>query len=230
MHLKRQICRFFISFLFLSTFLTGSSQDENPGNFTTGADLYTSYIWRGTQYGKGPSVQPNLKFSSRVFTAGGWGSFDFSGYQEADIYFSFALPAGFTLGMSDYYYPGNNYFDYSIATGSHAFEINLGFSRGNLNLSANYILNKAGNAGSEGGDKYFEAKYSINSMYLFLGAGDGWHSTNKPGGSDKFTICNLGLGVTRNIIVTDTFNIPVNGQIIFNPDREQMYIVAGFTF
>jgi len=230
MNLKRDFFLCFISLLLSFIFLNGNSQDNNPGKFTTGADIYSSYIWRGTKYGTGPAIQPNIKFSSGAFTAGAWGSFDFNGYQEADIYFSFSLPAGFTLGMTDYYYPGLRYFDYSSATGSHAFEINLGFSKWNLNLSANYMINEAGDAGTKGGDKYFEAKYSVNSMYLFLGAGDGWHSTNKPDGSDKFTICNFGLGVTRSITVSNSFNIPVNGQIVFNPDSEQMFIVAGFTF
>jgi hypothetical protein len=80
-----------------------------------------------------------------------------------------------------------------------------------------------------GGDKYFEAKYSFKSLYLFLGAGDGWHSTNTETGKDRFTFCNLGLGVTKDIKITDKFSIPVNGLLILNPDTEKMFIVAGFT-
>jgi hypothetical protein len=209
--------------------LQANAQDEEQSKFTTGMDLYSSYVWRGTRYGSGPAVQPMLKFSAGPFTAGAWGSFDFNGYQEADLYFSFSLPAGFSLGMTDYYYPGYDYFDYTDTTGSHAFEVNLGFSKWGLTLSGNYILNKAGNAGSMGGDKYFEAKYSFKSLYILIGAGDGWHSTNTGTGSDRFTICNLGLGVTREISVTEKFSIPVNGQLIFNPDTEKMFIVAGFT-
>jgi hypothetical protein len=205
------------------------SQDEKISKFTTGADFYSSYIWRGTKYGSGPSIQPMLKFSAGPFTAGVWGSFDFNGYQEADLYISFSLPAGFSLGMTDYYYPDYDYFDYSDTTGSHAFEINFGFSKGGLSLSGNYIINKAGNAGTMGGDKYFEAKYSFKSLFLLIGAGDGWHSTNKDNGSDRFVLCNLGLGVTREIKITEKFSIPVNGQLIFNPDRHKMYIIAGFT-
>jgi len=205
------------------------SQEEEPSPFTAGADFYSSYIFRGTKYGTGPAIQPMLKFSKAFFSAGAWGSFDFHGYQEADLYLSFSLPAGFSLGMTDYYYPDYDYFDYSDTSGSHAFEINLGFSKWGLTLSGNYILNKAGNAGSIGGDKYLEAKYSFKSLYLFLGAGDGWHSVNNSDGTDRFAICNIGLGVTHEIKVTDNFSIPVNGQLIFNPDTEKMYIVAGFT-
>ena len=200
------------------------SQEEKTSPFNAGADIYSSYVWRGTKYGKGPAIQPKLEFNAGPFTAGAWGSFDFSDYQETDLYFSFSLPAGLSLGMTDYYYPTLDYFDYSDTTGSHAFEISLGFSKGGLVLSANYILNEAGHAGSEGGDKYFEVKYSFDAFNLFAGAGDGWHTVD-----GNFTVCNIGLGTSRTLKITDSFSIPVTGQLIFNPDREQMCIIVGFT-
>jgi hypothetical protein len=221
--------RFLTTLLFIIPFYVANSQDSIPNHFTTGADLYSTYIFRGTRYGSGPVVQPVVKFNSGIFTAGAWGSFDFHDYQEADVYFSFALPAGFSVGMTDYYFPGLDYFDYSKDSGSHAFEINAGFTLGNLSLSANYIINKAENAGSDGDDKYFEAKYSFKSFFLLAGAGDGWHSLNQNDGSDKFAVCNLALGTTRKIKVTQSFEIPVTGQVIVNPDTRKMYIIIGFT-
>jgi hypothetical protein len=230
MLLRNLFIRIFCSCIAFFSLAPVFSRDEEKSKFSTGADFYSSYIWRGTKYGIGPAVQPNLKFSSACFTAGVWGSFDFHGYQETDLWFNFSLPAGISLGMADYYYPGLQYFDYSDTTGSHAFEINLSFAKGNFSLGANYILNEAGGAGSAGGDKYFEIKYSFESFSLFMGAGDGWHTTDNSDGSDKFTICNIGLGTSRTIRVTDSFSIPVTGQVVFNPDRERMYIMIGFTF
>ena len=206
------------------------SQEDESGPISTSVDIYTSYIWRGTKYGTGPALQPEIEFARGKFTAGAWGSFDFSGYQEADIYLVYSLPAGFTVGVTDYYYPDFDYFDYSQLTGSHAFEISLGFAWQGLSLSANYILNEAGNAGSEGGDKYFEAKYDFKSLNLFIGAGDGWHTVDSAEDTDRFAVCNIGLGTTRTIKVTDTFSIPLTGQLIFNPDISKMYISAGFSF
>jgi hypothetical protein len=205
------------------------SQEEKSSPFTASADIFSSYVWRGTRYGRGPAIQPKLELNAGPFTAGAWGSFDFSGYEETDLYISFSLPAGFSLGMTDYYYPELDYFDYSDSTGSHAFEINLGFKKGGLALSANYILNEAGNAGSKGGDKYFEVKYSFDSFNLFVGAGDGWHTSDSFDGKDRFTICNIGLGASRSIKITDNFSIPVTGQLIFNPDLGRIHIVVGFT-
>lgn len=229
MHLKNLLIKSCLSIVLISIYINGYSQEEGSEKFSTGADIYSSYVWRGTKYGKGPAIQPKLEFKTGPFTAGAWGSFDISGYQETDLYFSFSLPAGIILGMYDYYYPDLDYFEFSDTAGSHAFEINLGFTKGGLSLSANYILNEAGNAGSEGSDKYFEIKYSFDSFNLLVGAGDGWHTVNDPVGRDKFTICNIGLGTSRIIRITDSFSIPVTGQLIYNPDRERMYIVVGFT-
>jgi len=215
--------KFLIALLFIP-FISGFSQEVEKNNFSAGADFYSSYIWRGTKYGNGPHIQPLVKFNSGFFTAGGWGSFDFSGYQEADLFVSFALPAGFSAGVTDYYYPGLDYFDFSKETGSHAFEINGGFTKGGLALAGNIILNEAGGAGSSGGDLYFQAGYTLKSFNLLVGAGNGWHTSN-----GNFNVCNVGLGVTRTIKITESFGIPVVGQIIVNPERQKMYIVVGFT-
>jgi hypothetical protein len=211
--------------VFLSLLSTGLLAQEEKKHFSTGADFVSSYIWRGTLYGTGPHIQPSLEFNAGPLTLGGWASVDFAGYNEADLYFSLALPAGFKLGMTDYYYPGLNYFDVTKINGSHAFEINAAFSKGGLSLAANCILNEAGNAGSAGGDMYFEASYAFESMSLILGAGDGWHT-----GNGKFNVCNIGIGTSKEIKITDSFNIPVSGQVIINPHREKLYIVVGFSF
>jgi len=205
------------------------SQEDGSKPFTAGADFVSSYIWRGSKFGTGPAVQPVIEYSKGIFTAGAWGSFDFNGYQEVDLYLNFALPAGFSFGITDYYLPDLEYFDYSNESGSHAFEANLGFSKGDFNLGFNYIFNEAGGIGSLGNDIYVEAGYSLKYFGLFLGAGNGWHTYDPESGHDNFSICNIGLEVSKDIIITDTFNIPVLGQLIFNPDKEQLFLVIGFT-
>jgi len=199
--------------------------ETGESRFSVGADLYSNYIWRGTKFGKGPAVQPSVKFVTGGLTLGVWGSFDASGYAEADPYISYTLPFGLSLGMTDYYYPGTKFFEVSETAGSHAFEINAGFAKGGLSLSANYIINQAGVAGSVGGDMYFQAGYAFTYFNVFMGAGDGWHTSD-----GEFALCNLGLGTSKTIKLTDSFSIPVTGQVILNPDREQLYLVVGFSF
>ncbi len=202
------------------------AQEEGlNSDFSVGADVYTNYVWRGTRYGTGPSVQPSVTYSKGGLTLGVWGAFDAAGYAEADPYISYSLPIGISLGLTDYYYPGLEAFDFTRATGSHALEFNLGFEKGSFKFGANYIINEAGGAGSAGDDIYFQAGYAFTNFELFAGAGNGWHTSN-----GEFNLCNIGLGTSKEIVLTEKFSIPVSGQIILNPEREQLYIVVGFSF
>ncbi len=214
-----------IALIIITSVQVQAQEQKQNSDFSVGADIYSNYIWRGTRYGSGPCFQPGVKFTTGGFTVGVWGSFDGSGYAEADPYFSYTLPIGLSIGMTDYYYPGLQFFETSNISGSHAFEVNTGFTKGGVSLSANYILNEAGGAGSQGGDKYFQAGYSFPRFNLFVGAGDGWHTSD-----GKFAVCNIGIGTGKEIKITDAFSIPVNGQVILNPEREQFYIIVGFSF
>ena len=220
---------FAFAVMILTGLITASTvycQDEQgDSKFSVGTDLYSNYVWRGTRYGTGPAVQPQVSLETGGLTVGIWGSFDFNGYTEADPFISYSFPFGLSLGVTDYYYPGSPLFDVSTGMGSHAFELNGGFSTGGLSLSANYILNEAGGAGSAGSDLYFQAGYSFSAVDLFVGAGNGWHTSD--GG---FNLCNIGMGVNREIEITDKFSIPVSGQVVVNPDREQLFLVVGFSF
>jgi len=225
MEKKKMFFMGLVTMLICSSIGVQAQESIQKSKFNAGADLYSNYIFRGTKFGKGPSVQPSVKYIDGGFTAGVWGSFDASGYAEADPYVSFTFPFGLSFGVTDYYYPGLELFDLSDSTGGQALEINTGFTKGGLSLSANYIINEAGGAASAGGDMYFQAGYAFSNFNLFVGAGDGWHTSD-----GKFALCNVGLGTSKVIKLTDTFSIPVNGQVILNPEREQLFVVVGFSF
>jgi hypothetical protein len=211
--------------LFANSSIFGQ-EEEKASPFSVGADVYSNYIWRGTKFGTGPAFQPGIKFTTGGLTIGAWGSFDAAGYQEADLYFSYSLPFGLSFGLTDYYYPGLKYFTFSGDTASHAFEINLGYTIKGLTLSGNYILNQSNNggAGSVGDDMYFQATYAFKNFNIFVGAGDGWHTSDA-----EFAVCNLGIGTSKTIKITDSFSIPVTGQVVLNPEKEQLYMVVGFS-
>jgi len=205
-----------------------SAQDEEKSSpFDVGADLVSSYLWRGTKFGTGPAIQPYLSLAVGGFEIGGWGSYCFTGDEgaEADLYLSYGFDFGLSIGLTDYYFPGTEYFDYTTESGSHAFEINLGYEIKGFSIAGNYILNEAGSAGSAGGDMYFEAGYGFDSFSLFAGAGDGWHSMN-----GEFALCNIGVAAEKEIQFSDTFALPVSGALIWNPDKEQFHVVVGISF
>lgn len=206
--------------------LTAITPNAQAQEWSTGLDIYSSYIWRGSKFGSGPAFQPSVEFSAGSFAIGAWGSVNSSTEEaaEMDLYLSYGFDFGLSIGLTDYYYPGTEYFDYSTETGAHALELNLGYEIGGFSLAGNYFFNEAGAAGTAGGDLYFEAGYGFENVNLFVGAGDGWHT---PDG--EFGLVNIGIGTSKEIKITDTFSIPLSGSAILNPTTEQFYIVVGIS-
>jgi len=213
-----------LCFLIISTKL--DAQEEASSPFSAGGDLVSSYLWRGTKLGTGPAIQPYVELVLGNFSLGGWGSYCFTTNEgaEADLYLSYGFDFGLSIGLTDYYFPGTEYFDFSTETGAHALEINLGYEIGRLSLGANYLLNEAGGAGTEGGDMYFELVYSFENFGLVLGGGNGWHT---PDG--EYGICNMGITTSNNLKITESFSLPVSGALILNPATEQFHVVVGIS-
>ena len=223
-----------ISLIVLGFVLPVNAQEEaEPASpFSVGADVVSSYVWRGTKY-SGPAIQPSIEYSISGFTIGTWGSFGFADeVAEADLYASYGFDFGLSLGLTDYYYQHGSageykYFQYSGDTANHAFEINVGYEIKGVSISGNYILNDAskGGAGSQGGDKYFELGYAFKNFNVFVGAGDGWHTSN-----GNFNLCNIGIGTSKEVKITDSYSLPVSGSVVLNPEKEQFNIVVGISF
>jgi hypothetical protein len=206
-----------------------AQENDTTVPFSVNIDFYSSYVWRGTLF-SGPSVQPSIAWQHKGFAIGGWASQDFAGtYNEADLYATYNFNFGLSFGITDYYYPGLNYFDFSDSTGSHAYEVNLGYTIGKISFAANYVLNQAGGAASAGGDTYVELKYNFNHIDLFSGFGNGWLTIEEPGEDDKFGFVNFGAIISKEIEISEKFSIPVNGSAIWNPQAEQFFLVAGFS-
>lgn len=206
----------------------GQGTTGNKVSFTAGADIYSSYVWRGTKFA-GPSIQPTVAMNAGNFSIGVWGSYGTAvpgggPYYETDPYLSYSFKMGLSLGFTAYYYEGD-YTKVSDTTSSFAYEVNVGYTIKSLSLSANYVLNdsRAG-AGSQGGDTYLQATYNFPKFNLFLGAGNGWYTMDH-----NFAVCNVGIGTSKTIEVTSKFSIPVTGQVIVNPDKKQLFMVVGFS-
>jgi len=218
-----------IGLMILGLFVSVKAQDEAEPTtpFSVGADIVSSYVWRGTKY-SGPAIQPSVEYSISGLTIGTWGSFGFNDQvAEADLYASYGFDFGLSLGLTDYYYQGNKYFQYTGDTASHAFELNLGYEIKGFTIGANYIFNDASKGGpaNYGGDKYFELGYTFKYFNVFVGAGDGWHTSD-----GDFGLCNIGIGTSKEVKITDSYSLPVSGSVVLNPEREEFNIVVGISF
>jgi len=210
---------------------------EKKSPFSLGADVVSSYVWRGSKIGTGPNIQPWMKFTKGGFTLGAWGStsfHDFGDVAEMDLYTSYAFKFGLTIGVTDYYYQGYPYFRYETDSASHAFELNVGYTIKSFSIAGNYIFNDASMGGPAnkpgGGDMYFEANYAFKNFGVFLGAGNGWHTTYKDNGEDVFAVCNIGIKTSKELKITDKFSLPITGVLSVNPDKEELNLVVGISF
>lgn len=213
--MKKKITLIVFTVLAICT-LNVKAQEES--SWSTGVDVYSSYVWRGAKFGSGPAMQPGVKYSNGGFTVGAWGSYCFSTNEamEADLYASYGVSLGesssLTFTVTDYYFPAAAYFDGD----SHYFEPMISLGLGSFSLAGAYMTNA--------NDMYLEAGVAIGAVSLFAGAGDGQYTKDA-----SFNLCNVGVKTSKEIKISDSFSIPVSGSVILNPSTEQFHIVVGFS-
>ncbi len=223
----KKILMIIASVFLLLTFIPKIKAQE----WNTGVDIYSSYIWRGIKFGTGAAFQPSVEFSAGGFAIGAWGSFSTGDDEaaEADLYAGYSFELGesssLSLTLTDYYFPGSNYFKST----SHFIEPMATLGLGNFSFTAAYMFYDGAGNGDASGDLYLQASLSAGPVDLTIGGGNGQYSVEDAGKDDKFAISNIGIGTSKEIKITDSFSLPVSGSVILNPSAEQLYVVIGIS-
>ncbi len=238
--MKKLLC--FITLTSLSLFagaqtLTGDkSETTSPYEVSLGTDIVSRYVWRGTDFGHSPSIQPTLKFSAYGVSFGAWGAFTTANTtpaQEADLFLSYTTTNSLlTFTVNDYFFPNettgrNHYFNYNENETGHVFEGTIA-----LNQSEKMPFGLMAGYNFYGADKdnsiYLEASYSTTvkdlPINLFCGA-----TTDKGIYGTEAGVINLGVKATKEIKVTETFKLPIYTSVITNPQAGNIFIVLGIT-
>jgi len=232
----------YILLITMSMTLFAQKTKTSKSSLSIGADFQSRYIWRGLELGgSSASAQPSLEFSSGNFSIGAWAAYSLGGVnpsQETDLYMSLALSESTTITLTDYYFPqdgvSNNYFSYGGNTG-HVYEFMLSFSSlFKSPLGFTVATNFAGadkNGTKQSYATYLELNYSktINDISYSLVAG-GVVSDN--GGyylTDGSGLINLGISASKEIKLSNTYSLPVNAALTFNPNQENIYLTFGFS-
>lgn len=218
---------------------TTLAQNEEKVETIISGDIVSSYIWRGQDLGSA-AIQPTLGVGYKGLSLTAWGSYGLvnsDDVKELDLTLAYSF-GGLNIGVTDYWFdagldPGNRYFKYDAHGTNHLFEANIGYDFGIASLQ--WFTNFAGNDGVNNDGKrayssYVEAAvpFKLSSIEWTATAGAVPFATTFYGTSG-FAITNLSLRATKEIKVTDTFSIPIFGQVTANPCTQKAYLVLGIT-
>jgi len=217
----------------ISVFTISSAKAQ----FATGADIVSSYVWRGIpqETTKGvPNIQPYVSFTTGGLTLGSWASSSFLGnVKEVDIYATYAFSSQFAVTFTDYNWGfTKSYFDYGTTT-DHIYEATLAYTgTEKFPISASINTMFAGNDKSLTDAKqafttYIELGYQVTPLVKVFAGGVLGGSSNYATTSAGVT--NVGIKVSKSIAITDKFSLPVYGILGANPYSGGAFFVAGFT-
>ena len=219
--------------------MTALAQDKVEA--TISGDLVSNYIWRGQDCGD-VSIQPTLGVSYKGLSLTAWGSVGLSNSndtKELDLTLSYTT-GGFNIGITDYWFnvgldPENRYFKYDAHGTNHVFEANIGYDFGLVSLQ--WYTNFAGNDGLNKNGKrayssYFEANVPFKLATVDWSATVGvipYATSFYNEWTSGFSVTNIALKASKDIIITDSFSIPLFAQLVGNPRTQKGYFVLGFT-
>ena len=216
------------------------AQGEDKVETTLGADFVSSYIWRGQDLGS-TAVQPTFGVGYKGLSLTTWGSYGLvnpADTKEFDLTLAYTI-GGLNIGVTDYWFnqvtsggdPDGRYFRYNAHGTNHVFEANIGYDFGVASLQ--WFTNFAGNDGVNKDDKRAYSSYVEATVPFALGGVD-WAATAGvvPFATDFYgttgaAVTNLSLKAAKEVKVTDTFRLPVFGQVVANPCSQKAYMVLG---
>jgi len=219
--------RIFFGFIF-----TMSMAMSAQAQVSFGTDVASRYIWRGIDFGQSLSFQPSLSVAKGGFELGAWGAYANSGgaTNELDLYLSYTveLKSGTSLsfGATDYYFPASpgQFLDFDT-DGNHLIEPFVGISTASFSLTAYMnVLNDPDNSMYLHASAPFEV--DDNEITLHIGVlpyASAWYGTSKA------AIQDIGVSVSREIQITETFSLPLFSSYIINPYQEVSFLLFGFS-
>ena len=237
-----------IAALAVSTVPAGPAAAQSA---SIGADIVSRYVWRGADFGESASVQPGLTLAFGGLEFGAWGSYSISassaGANENDLWASFthelASGASISVGITDYYFPN------AVVENEEGGERREPVVRGFRDAEAHTQEVSVSISGSESfpvslyaglvlDDEtplYFEvsAPFMVGDTELGFHAGavstaSGFYDT------EDFALVNVGVTVSREIAITESFAPPVFVSYIVNPSEasevgNRAYLVFGLS-
>lgn len=224
-----------IAITLLSMTMPFKAKAQDKVEASVGADLVSRYIWRGQDLG-GVSIQPSASVSFKGFSLEAWGSVGFESKDDKEIDLTLGYSTGgFSISVTDYWFnSGPGYFQYGARNTAHVFEGQIGYDFGPL--AVNWYTNFAGADGlNNDGDRAYSSYLSLAAPFKLGGLDWTAEVGATPWATDfyeanGFAVCDVSLGVNKDIKITDSFSLPLFAKATWNPRSEGAYFVVGLSF
>ena len=202
-----------------------------------GADVVSNYIWRGKNMGH-VSLQPELSVKWKGLSLSAWGSVGLTNYKddarEIDLTLSYKTN-GLSFGVIDYWDDSSDsrYFYYKKDGTGHSFEGFVSYDFGPV--SASWQTYFAGNDYQENnGKRAYSSYFELSAPFRLVTCDWDVRVGLVPWKSgiyevSGFSITNLSLRATKAIRISNSFELPLFGQLIANPASQHFYFVFGLT-
>ena len=193
-----------------------ASGSANKIEIGLGADVVSQYIWRGMELAH-PSLQPQLSAAWKGLSLSAWGNIGLANSddpRELDLTLSYSI-GGLSVGVNDYWADGfdTRYFYYKHPDTGHSFEGFVAYDFDILSVSWQTFF--------AGYDHMLES--DRRAAAGFVPWKSDYYSTT------GFAVTNLSLRAMKEVKITDSFSLPLFGELIANPCHQNMYLVFGFT-
>lgn len=223
------------AFALLATALPFTAKAQDKVEASVGVDLVSGYIWRGQDLG-GVSLQPSASLSYKGFSLEAWGSVGIESKDDKELDLTLGYEnGGFSLSVTDYWFnSGPGYFHYGARNTAHTFEAQIGYDFGPV--AVNWYTNFAGADGvNKDGDRAYSSYLSLAAPFNLGGLEWTAEIGATPWATDYydangFAVCDVSLGVSKDIKITDTFSLPLFAKATWNPRTEGAYFVVGLSF
>lgn len=218
----------------LSTQAEELSLNKEKGVFISlGADVVSSYIWRGS-FLDGASVQPAISLDVAGLSVGMWGSTSLTSfanwsnsYKELDLYISYGIK-GFSVTVTDYFCASEDDMYFRGWGDVHILEGTVGYD---FSECCNFPLSVAWNTNFVNDDDYstyIHLGYDFAIKGVDMSAGLGVTPWEGAYASD-FNVTDISLRATKTFSLKN-FEPAIWVEGIFAPAANDAFLVVGFSF
>ena len=205
-----------ITLLIVASLNLAFSQDEPvevSSPLSASVDIASRYVWRGTDFGNSPSIQPGITYTSGALSLGAWSAWQHSGLlSENDLYASYAF-GDYSVTLTDYYFPGTDFMSADPDTGGHNIELSLGGEVAGIGFTTAMFVVEPGFYGAfEEGEIPMSKYISLSYGPFTLELADGGYTSD-----GEFNA--VGIGVTA-------YNDKFSCTWTLNADTGQAFLIA----